>query len=92
MGMTKMVIGLVLIAVALIVFPIVLTGTSEVLEWSSTDNTTTISDFTGLETLVQIAPLLIFIGFLAGGGVLTFRGVQERRAGRRSGKSSRSLR
>ena len=83
--MTKMVIGLVLIAVALIVFPIVMTGANEVLQWTGTGSAT-ISDFTGLETLVQIAPLLIFIAFLAGGGILTFQGV----SGWRKSKASKS--
>ena len=85
---SKMVIGLVLIAVALIVFPIVMTGANEVLQWTGTGSAT-VSDFTGLETLVAIAPLLIFIGFLAGGGVLTFSGFKGYRAGKGSGKRSR---
>jgi hypothetical protein len=86
--MTKMVIGLVLIAVALIVFPIVMTGANEVLNWTGTGSAT-VDDFTGLGTLVQIAPLLIFIGFLAGGGILTFYGVKGVRASR---KNKRNLR
>lgn len=85
--MTKIVIGLVMIAVALIVFPIVMTGANEVLNWSGTGSAT-IADFTGLETLVKIAPLLIFIGFLAGGGILTFAGFRARAAGRRASKRS----
>jgi len=85
---SKLVIGLVLIAVALIVFPIVLTGANQILTW--TEDAASISDFTGLETLVKISPLLIFIGSLAAGGVLTFSGFRGRVASRRS--KSRKLR
>lgn len=88
--MSKMVIGLVLIAVALIVFPIVMTGANEVLQWTGTGSAT-ITDFTGLQTLVQIAPLLIFIGFLAGGGVLTFSAFKGGAPWKKS-KKSKNLR
>jgi len=86
---TKIVIGLVMIAVALIVFPIVLTGVDTILAWTGT-GAATIADFTGLETLVSIAPLLIFIGLLVGGGILTFSGFKAVRAG--GGGRSRSRR
>jgi len=72
---TKIVIGLVMIAVALIVFPLVMTAANEILQ------TATIADYTGLETLVAIAPLLIFISLIAGGGWLTFAGFKARAGG-----------
>lgn len=87
-NMTKMVIGLVLIAVALIVFPIVLTGVNEILTWS--EGGANVGTFTGLETLVKIAPLLLFIGFLTSGGILTFTGFREWKGTSGSRKKSRT--
>ena len=75
--MDKTFVGLILIAVGLIVFPVVLTGAATILADAN------IADYTGLETLVEIAPLLIFIGFLGSGGVLTFQGIQAKRSSRR---------
>lgn len=74
--MDKTFVGLILIAVGLIVFPVVLTGAATVLADAN------IADYTGLSTLVKISPLLIFIGFLGSGGVLTFQGIKAKR-GRR---------
>ena len=74
--MDKTFVGLILIAVGLIVFPVVLTGAAEILADAN------LADYTGLETLVKIAPLLVFIGFLSTGGILTFQGVKARK-GRR---------
>ena len=70
--MTRMVVGLVMIAVAFIIFPIVLTGANTII----TDPN--IADYTGLETLAKIAPLLVFIGLLVGGGALSFTGFRTR--------------
>jgi len=84
-SMAKVVVGLVLIAVAFIIFPIVLTGTDTILAWTS-DNFS-ISTFTGLETVVKIAPLLVFLGFLFSGGFLTFQGFR----GEGGGKAGRGL-
>lgn len=69
MGNTKVFVGLILIAVAFIVFPIVMEGANTILSDAN------ISDYTGLETLVKIAPTLIFISMLLGGGVLTALGL-----------------
>jgi len=80
-GMTKVVVGLVMIAVAFIIFPIVLSGASIVLGNSN------IATYTGLETVVKIAPLLVFLGFLFGGGFLTFQGFR----GEGGGKAGRGL-
>jgi len=78
---TKVVAGLVMIAVAFITFPIVLTGA-----WTILSNAN-IADYTGLETLVKIAPTLVFLAFLFGGGFLSFQGFR----GEGGGKAGRGL-
>ncbi len=85
--MSKMVVGIVMIAVCLIVFPIVLTAANEILQWTGTGSAT-ISDFTGLETLVAISATLIYIGLLVGGGWLTFTGVKGYRRSKKGGGKS----
>ena len=84
--MTRVVVGLVLIAVAFIIFPIVLTGAGEITGWTGANASENITQFTGLEPMVKVGPLLIFIGLLAGGGILTFTGV---RAGTGRGQAKR---
>ena len=70
---TKMFVGLILIAVAFVVFPIVLEGAQTILTDAN------LADYTGLETIVSIAPTLIFVGMLLGGGVMTYLGVKSRK-------------
>lgn len=77
-GTGKLVIGLVMIAVAMIVFPLVLSAAHTIM------NDANIGDFTGLDTLVAITPLLLWIGLIFGGGLLAFQGVRARRGGRRA--------
>lgn len=79
----KLVIGIVMIAVCIIVFPIALSGIDTILNMGS------IGDYTGLETMVQITPLLIWIGVLLGGGLLTFQGFRGRMGGGGKGKKAR---
>jgi formate-dependent nitrite reductase membrane component NrfD len=81
--MGTMVVGIIMMVVALIMFPIILDAVSTIL------GNANIADYTGLETMVAIAPLLVFIGLLAGGGWLTFKGLTAGRTGK--GKSDRSL-
>lgn len=69
---SKVFIGLVMIAVAFIIFPIVLTGAQAILTDAN------IADYTGLSTLVKIAPTLIFIGMLLGGGLMTYVGAKSK--------------
>jgi hypothetical protein len=66
--MSKKIIGIVMIAVCMIVFPIILTGAHTILIDAN------IADYTGLQTLVAISPMLIFLAFLITGGILTFQG------------------
>jgi hypothetical protein len=76
-----------MIVVALLMFSIVLDSVQALLSWTS--GGATISDFTGLEQLVTISPLFIFIGLLASGGWLTFSGFK---AGREGGGGRRARR
>lgn len=75
-GIWKVVIGLVAIAIALILFPIVLDGVATVLADAN------LADYTGLEALASVTPLLVFVGMLFTGGLLTFQGVKNIRARR----------
>jgi len=72
-GMWKMVLGLLAIAIAFILFPIVLDGVDDVTGHSN------ISSFTGLSSVANIAPLIIFVGLLFGGGVSTWSGWKQMR-------------
>jgi predicted PurR-regulated permease PerM len=67
------VIGIVAIAISFILFPIVLDGAQAILTDAH------IADYTGLEAVVTISPLLVFVALLFGGGLLTFKGVQGAR-------------
>ena len=70
---SKLFVGLIMIAVAFIMFPIILEGAATVLADAN------IADYTGLSTLVSIAPTLVFVSMLFGGGMLTYTGVKNRR-------------
>lgn len=73
MGNSKIFVGLIMIAVAFVIFPIVLEGAQVILTDAN------LADYTGLETLVSIAPTLIFISMLLGGGLLTAIGIKGRK-------------
>ncbi len=68
---TKVFLGLILIAVSFILFPIVMEGAATILADAN------LADYTGLETIVSIAPTLVFVGMLIGGGTLTVLGVKQ---------------
>jgi len=70
-SLITMTIGLVLIAVSFIVFPIVIEGAEE------TRLATNLSQYTGMSSLVAIGPTLVFVGLLFGGVVTTFFGVRS---------------
>lgn len=75
------VLGIVMIAIAFVVFPVVIDGSDEIL------SATNIANYTGLASVVKIAPLIVFVSMLFGGGFLTFRGVTTYRKTRKSKKS-----
>jgi len=80
-NMIMIALGLVLIAVGFIIFPIVIEGAEE------TRLATNVSQYTGLASLVKIGPTLAFVGFLFGGVIAVFFGarrvVRARRQSRR---------
>lgn len=80
------IIGLIMIVLALAMFPIVLDAVATLLAWTGVGSAS-LSDFTGLTALVTITPLLVFIGLLGSGGWLTFKGFRS--GGERSGGKKR---
>lgn len=75
-----LVLGIVMIAIAFVVFPVILDGTDEILAATNIDN------YTGLESVAKIAPLIVFVSMLFSGGLLTFRGVKNYRKARKARK------
>lgn len=73
----QLVMGIVMIAIAFIVFPIILDADSAIL---SDPN---ITDYTGLSSVAAVAPLVIFVAMLFGGGLLTFQGVKSSKKGKK---------
>ena len=80
----NIVLGVVTIAIAFIVFPIILEATDTIL---ANEN---LSDYTGLGAIVKIAPMIAFVGIFLGGGLLTFKGVKEYRRTRKASKKGRN--
>jgi len=65
------VMGLVMVAVALFMFPMVVTGANEIIGHAN------ISNFTGLDDIAAIAPTVIFLALIFGGGYMTVRSVRS---------------
>ena len=74
-GIFKIILGLVLIAVGFVVFPIVITGAEQV------RLATNVSQYTGLTQLIGIAPTLVFVGFLFAGVLVGFFGAKQLKSG-----------
>lgn len=71
---TGILIGLIMIAISFIMFPIVMDGANEILSHAN------ISDYTGLEQVAGIGPMLVFVVMLFGGlGLTVFSGYKERK-------------
>ena len=69
-------LGLVMIAISFIVFPIVLDGADEILGHAN------ITDYTGLAEIAAIGPLLVFVIMLFGGlGLTVYGGIKSYRGG-----------
>jgi len=78
-GAMKIVVGIIAIAISFIVFPVALDGVQVVLSDAN------LADYTGLEAVAQVTPLLIWVSMLFTGGLLTFQGMKSTSAGRRKG-------
>jgi len=63
-------IGLIFIAVALIIFPVVLDGVATAMD------STSIATYTGLESILKVTPLIVLTAFLTGGVVAGFFGIR----------------
>jgi len=67
-------LGLVMIAISFIVFPVVLDGANEILSHAN------ITDYTGLQQIAAIGPMLVFVVMLFGGlGLTVYSGFKGRR-------------
>ena len=71
----KIVIGIVMIAVAFILFPLVLDGADEIRTAAN------VSQYTGLSSVVAIGPTLVFVALLFGGAIMGILGVRGRSGG-----------
>ena len=67
-------LSLIFIAIALIILPVALDGICEVLHG---DGTGISSDYTGLEPILEVTPLLILISFIGGAIVSGFFGIKK---------------
>ena len=80
-GNTGVLLGLVMIAISFIVFPVVLDGANEILDHAN------ISDYTGLEQIAAIGPMLVFVVMLFGGlGLTVYSGYRAVRRQERRGR------
>jgi hypothetical protein len=68
--LAKVLGGIIGIAIAFVMFPIVLDGTATILSFASLET------YTGLESVVKVAPLIVFVGLLFGGGFSMFSGIK----------------
>lgn len=76
-----MIISIVMFTVALLMFPIVIDASDDILGHAS------IASYTGLANLVALGPMLLLIGIVFGGGVLGWMGLGKPGFSRRSKKS-----
>jgi threonine/homoserine/homoserine lactone efflux protein len=74
----NLILGIIMIAIAFVVFPIVLDGAATILA------DVNLANYTGLEAVASIAPLVVFVAMLFGGGLLTFQGVKAARSSRKA--------
>lgn len=75
--------GMVITAILFILFPIIMTMTNLVMDWTGGSGGN-ISQFTGLESIVSIAPLVIFVFFVFGNVAFTTYGAIKASGGKLS--------
>jgi len=64
-----MVMGIIAIAIAFVIFPVVMDAVSTI------TTHTDIANYTGLSSIANVAPLIVFVGLLASGGFAMYKGV-----------------
>jgi predicted PurR-regulated permease PerM len=85
-GLIMMGIAMIFIAVGFIVYPVILEGTDDIAAWeyTCTDNESQmydIDDFTGLDAVNGIVPLIVLVGFIAAGVISGFLGFKMMKGG-----------
>lgn len=97
-GLIMMGVAMIFIAVGFIIYPVVMEGTDAIAAWTytCTDNTSglsplDISDYTGLEAVNGIVPLLVLVGFLVAGVITGFLGFKMVKEGGGGAMSPRGL-
>ena len=71
-GLLMMGIAMIFIAVGFIVYPIIITGTDAILAYAfSSNGTITDATYTGLTAVTGVVPLLVLIGLVTAGVVLS---------------------
>lgn len=70
-GLMMLGIGLIFIAVALIIFPVVLDGVATALAAAA------LGTYTGLTAILGVTPLIVLVAFLVGGVISGFFGVKK---------------
>ncbi|MBA7604401.1 hypothetical protein ES703_11521 [subsurface metagenome] len=64
-----MVMGIIAIAIAFVIFPVVMDAVSTITTHAD------IAEYTGLASIAKVAPLIVFVGLLASGGFAMYKGV-----------------
>jgi hypothetical protein len=73
--------GMIITALLFIVFPVLLTTVGTVMDWTGDGGN--ITQFTGLDSVLPIAPMLIFVAIMFGSvGLTVYGGVKSAREGR----------
>ena len=81
-GMGVALMGLIMTAICFLLFPIVMDGTESILGWTGTGSTT-VGNFTGLENVASIAPMIIFVFVVFGSiGVTAYGGIRTAQSGK----------
>lgn len=75
-GMMKIVMAIIGVTVALILFPIIITQANVL--WTAAGTT-----YTGMQSLVAVAPLIILVGLVVGSGFMGYSGVKTYRKSRK---------
>jgi hypothetical protein len=81
-GFVFMAVGLIFLGVGFVIYPMVISGTDNVMSWTATigGHAFSTANFTGLVSIVPIIPLIVALGFIVSTclsgymGIQTFRG------------------